>query len=276
MILDGVYYRAAIDHQKEKPDEALIRARLANYQKRNITYLRDGGDAWGVGELAAKLANEYGIAYRTPCFNICRAGHYGGFLGRSFSDFAEYRSLLEEVKERGGHFVKIMVSGLMDFDRFGILTDEACPGDLQKDMIAAAHDMGFSVMAHANGSDAVSRALAAGVDSVEHGAYLEKETLSQLAESSAVWVPTLVTVGNLRGEGRYPDSVLEPLLKLQQENVAYAAGLGAKIALGTDAGAYRVYHGEAVSQEYVLLREALEDQTDTVLQEGEKHIREKF
>ena len=49
MILDGVYYRAAIDHQKEKPDEAIIRRRLSDYAARGITYLRDGGDAWGVG-----------------------------------------------------------------------------------------------------------------------------------------------------------------------------------------------------------------------------------
>ena len=45
MILDGVYYRAAIDHQKERPDEALIRNRLADYAARGITFLRDGGDA---------------------------------------------------------------------------------------------------------------------------------------------------------------------------------------------------------------------------------------
>ena len=76
MILDGVYYRAAIDHQKEKPDEELIRQRLSDYAARGITYLRDGGDAWGVGLLASKIAGEYGITYRTPAFNICRAGHF--------------------------------------------------------------------------------------------------------------------------------------------------------------------------------------------------------
>ena len=61
MILDGVYYRAAIDHQKDHPDEALIRQRLADYASRGITFLRDGGDAWGVGLLASRLAEAYGI-----------------------------------------------------------------------------------------------------------------------------------------------------------------------------------------------------------------------
>lgn len=276
MILDGVYYRAAIDHQKSHPDEALIRERLADYAARGITFLRDGGDAWGVGLLASRLAEEYSIRYRTPCFNICRRGHYGCFLGRSFGDLAEYRALVYEVKKMGGHFIKIMISGIMDFDQFGVITDTPCTLAECQDLISIAHDAGFSVMAHANGTQAVSNALTAGVDSIEHGAYLDHETLHQLAESSAVWVPTLAPIANLRGLGRFPDAVLEPLTQLHQENIAYAAALGAKIALGTDAGAYAVYHGQAVEQEYQLLRECLGAQTDCTLQAGEDEIRRRF
>ena len=276
MILDGVYYRAAIDHQKAKPDEDLIRARLADYADRGITYLRDGGDAWGVGLRASQLAGEYGITYRTPAFNICRQGHYGCFLGRGFSDFAEYRALVDEVRELGGHFIKIMVSGLMDFDRFGVITDTACPYELCRAMIGYAHDQGFAVMAHANGPEAVTNALRAGVDSIEHGAYLDRPTLELLAEQGAIWVPTAVTIGNLRGLGRFPDQVLEPLLALHLENVATAGALGAKLALGTDAGAYAVYHGEAVVQEYALLRQALGEATDAILTAGEQEIRSRF
>ena len=45
----------------------------------------------------------------------------------------------------------------------------------------------------------VQAAVAAGVDSLEHGNYMDGETLEMLAESSTVWVPTLVTVINLLG-----------------------------------------------------------------------------
>lgn len=276
MILDGVYYRAAIDRQRQRPDEALIRARLADYAARGVQFLRDGGDAWDVGLTAARLAEDWGIRYRTPCFPICRRGHYGEFIGRSFGSLEEYKALVAQVRAKGGHFVKLMVSGLMDFDQFGTLTDTPCPPDLARDLISIAHDAGFSVMAHANGVEAVSAALAAGVDSIEHGAYLNQETLAQLAESGAVWVPTLVTIGNLRGLGRFPDAVLEPLLELQQENVAQAAKLGAKIALGTDAGAYAVHHGQAVEQEYQLLRAALGETADRILMEGEREIQARF
>ena len=276
MILDGVYYRDAIDHHKEKPDGACIRERLSDYAARGITYLRDGGDAWGVGLLASKLAGEYGITYRTPAFNICRAGHYGCFIGKGFADLDEYKALVGEVKSLGGHFIKIMVSGLMDFDRFGVITDTPCAYELCHDMIAYAHDQGFSVMAHANGDEAVSNVLRAGVDSIEHGAYLSEETLYQLAESHAVWVPTAVTIAALQGTGRFPDAVLVPLLALHLENVSKAASYGAKIALGTDAGAYKVLHGAAVTQEYALLNSAIGTDTDMILLQGEKNIREKF
>ncbi len=276
MILDGVYYRAAIDHQKLQPDEELIGKRLADYASRGITYLRDGGDAWGVGLLASQMAGDYGIVYRTPVFNICRKNHYGCFLGRGFSDFSEYRALVKEVKDRGGHFIKIMVSGIMDFNCFGAITDRPCSFELCRDMVHYAHDLGFAVMAHANGTEAVTNALRAGVDSVEHGAYLDQPTLQMLAQSDAVWVPTLAPTANLRGMGRFPDAVLEPLLRLQQENISYAARLGAKIALGTDAGAYGVYHGQSVQEEYELLHRCLGGQTDAILMTGEQEIRKRF
>lgn len=276
MILDGVYYRAAIDHQKEKPDEDLIRARLADYAARGVTWLRDGGDGWGVGLRASQLAGEYGITYRTPVSNLCRKGHYGCFLGWGYEDFAEYKALVQRVKAMGGHFIKIMVSGIMDFDRFGGVTDTACSYELCRDLIGYAHDQGFAVMAHANGVEAVSNTLRAGIDSIEHGAYLDQETLHLLAETGAVWVPTIVPIANLRGLGRFPDAVLEPLTELHQSNVAYAASIGAKIALGTDAGAYAVYHGLSVQQEYDLLKQAIGAKTDEVLMAGEQEIRKRF
>lgn len=276
MILDGVDYRAAFDRHRDQPDDALIHARLADYRERGVAFLRDGGDRWGVGLRAKALAGDYGIDYRSPAFNICRAGHYGAFLGRTFADLAEYRALVAEVKALGGDFIKLMASGLMDFHQLGSLTDTPCDAALMRDLVSIAHDAGFPVMVHANGPEAVSASLAAGADSIEHGAYLLPETLQQLAESKAVWVPTLVTIGNLRGLGRFPDQVLCPLLELQQQNVATAAAWGAAIALGTDAGAYAVYHGQAVLEEYDLLHQALGAKTDEILRRGEAQIRAAF
>lgn len=276
MVLDGVNWKDAIARHKTAPQEALIRQTLECYQALGFSYLRDGGDRWGVCALAAGLAPEYGIRYRSPGFPIYKNGHYGSFIGRGFDSFAEYRALIREARAHGAQFIKLMISGLMDFDHYGVLTDEPLPPELIRDMIACAHDEGFSVMAHANGDGTVCAALAGGVDSIEHGAYLTDETLCRLAESHAVWVPTLVTIGNLIGCGRFPDTVLKPLLEYQMNAVQKAAALGVKIACGSDAGAYRVLHGQGGIDERALLRRAIGEDADTVLEAGNAAIMARF
>lgn len=276
MILDGVYYRAAIDAQRECVDEALLRTHLQAYAQAGITYLRDGGDAWGVGRRAAQLAPEYGIEYRTPVFPIHRRGRYGGFIGRGFDDMRQYRALVAEADRAGADFIKLMISGLMDFDTYGRITSQPLSAAEISEMTRIAHGEGFAVMAHCNGADTLRAALDAGIDSIEHGAYFDEPAVRMLAQSNAVWVPTLVTIGNLIGEGRYPDAVLKPLLELQMKNVALCASLGGKIALGSDNGAYMVPHVQGTVDEYNYLKSALGDKTDQILKIGNKTVRSRF
>ena len=276
MVLDGVYYRDAIDAHRAGVRDGLIRQRLDAYARASVGYLRDGGDAFGVCNRAKVLAAEYGIEYRIPCFPICMKGRYGQFIGRSFVTMADYRALVAEVAGSGGDFIKIMISGLMDFDHFGVVTGEPLTALQIREMIRIAHGEGFSVMAHVNGARTILAALEGGVDSVEHGAYMDAGTVTAMAQSHAVWVPTLSTVGNLIGVGRYPDEALERILDSQLKNVAECARQGGRIALGSDAGAYKVFHANAVTDEYALLRRALSDETDAVLAAGEAQIRRRF
>ena len=270
MILDGVYYRAAIDAQKEHPLDGLVRARLSDYQARGVCLLRDGGDAWGVSLRARELAGEYGIDYRSPAFPIYRRGHYGAFIGRGFDTEDEYRALLDEAGEKRADFIKLMISGLIDFDHFGVLTEPGPePQDIRR-MIELAHAAGFAVMAHANGDRAVTAALQARVDSIEHGAYLSESVLLRMAQQRTLWVPTLSTIGNLIGSGRYPDAVLKRLLA-QQEAVRFVAAHGGRIGLGSDAGAWHVMHGQAISDELGYLTAALGPHTEPLLLEAEAY-----
>ena len=276
MVLDGVYYRDAIAAHRGHVRDDLIRRRLAAYREAGVTYLRDGGDAFGVCLRARELAGEYGIEYRVPVFPMCMKGRYGGFIGREWTDLADYRVLIREVLAAGGDFVKIMISGIMDFDRYGVVTSEPLPAGQIAGLIRIAHGEGLAVMAHANGARTIQAALEGGVDSIEHGAYMDDEALRALAQSDAVWVPTLSTVGNLIGCGRYPDDVLERILDMQLDNLARCANLGGRIALGSDAGAYRVYHVQAAEDEYRWLKRALGDAADAILASGEAFIRQKF
>lgn len=75
---------------------------------------------------------------------------------------------------------------------------------------------------------------------------------------------------------RFPDEVLTPLLAYQMNAVKKAAALGAKIACGSDAGAYRVLHGQGGLDERTLLRRAIGEGADTVTDAGNAVIMARF
>lgn len=274
MVLDGADWKSAIAAHRNGPDESLIRARLARYQDLGFTYLRDGGDRWGVGARARELAPEYGICYRTPLAPLCKAGHYGGFIGTRYENLKEYAAIVSGLRAQGADFVKIMISGLMDFDRFGVLTEDGLEPAEIRELIHIAHEEGFAVMAHANGAGTVEAAADAGVDSIEHGAYLNDEALSAMAERGTVWVPTLSTIGNLRGRGRFDEAAVGQILASAAENVRRFAKLGGLLAPGTDAGAWAVPHGSLT--EYELLEALFGTETEKVLHRGIGEIQRKF
>lgn len=267
MLLDGVDWRNAIARHSQSPQETWVRSVLRTYRDAGFTWLRDGGDRWGVGALARQLAPEYGIRYRTPLSPLCKAGHYGAFIGTTFRNLKEYAGLVAAQKAEGADFIKIMISGLMDFDRFGVLTEEGLTSGEIREMIHIAHSEGMAVMAHGNGAANVLAAAEAGLDSLEHGAYLNEEALHALKETGTVWVPTLSTIGNLRGTGRFSESAVDAILENALSNVRAFAQMGGLLAPGTDAGAWAVPHG--VLSEYALL-----DGID--LNPGTQKLQEKF
>ena len=274
MVLDGENWREAIARHRAAPDEAFVRKTLETYARLGFSYLRDGGDRWGVGLLAKHIAPEYGIRYASPGAPLCKAGHYGAFIGEKYADRKEFTALVEKQRSAGADFVKIMISGIMDFDRFGVLSEPGMdPGEIRQ-VISAAKARGMSVMAHANGAETVRAAAEAGVDTVEHGAYLNRDALQACADNGVIWVPTLSAIGNLRGKGRFSEPDVERILASAMENVALYASMGGLIAPGTDAGAWAVPHGSLT--EYALLQECLGSGWETLLERGARALEARF
>ena len=269
MILDGVEWRSAIARHKEKPDEDFIRQVLKIYQDLGYTYLRDGGDRWNAGKRSREIAKEYGITYRTPLAPLCKKGHYGAFIGLTWENFREYRELVVQHKENGADFIKIMISGLMDFDHFGVLSEEGLAPEEIRELIHIAHEEGMAVMSHCNGARTAEAAAVAGVDSIDHGAYLDRDALQAMEDNGTVWVPTLSTIGNLRDKGRFNEEAVCRILDSALYNVSQYKGL---LAAGTDAGAWAVPHGSTTEEGYFTMAGVGEDR----LMEGFRVIREKF
>lgn len=278
IFMNGVDYKKAVRAQEHSVNEHVICENFRCYQEKGITWLRDGGDNFGTSKRAAAIAQRYGITYRTPVFAIYKQGHYGGIVGRGFSTWREYQDLIREVRKEGGHFVKIMISGIMDFNRGGLTEESLCKDEI-REMIHIAHEEGFSVMAHANGSDAVREAALAGVDSIEHGNFCNEDTLQAMADTEVIWVPTVVTVKNLLQDARFPQDVIEHIWEGQQICVKRGYELGIKMALGSDAGAYRVLHGQGLLDEYQVFGEILgkdHPEWEERLLQADKKLKEKF
>ena len=274
MILDGYEWRTAIARHSSSPDIPWIRQILAEYQRQGFTYLRDGGDRWGAGKAARDIACDYGITYRTPLSPLCKAGHYGAFIGKAWETLSDYAALVRQHRQNGADFIKIMISGLMNFDHAGVLTEEGLDPIEIKELIHIAHEEGFSVMAHANGARTVEAAAAAGVDSIEHGAYQDEASLLAMKENGTVWVPTLSTIGNLRGKGRFDEAAVAAIWETAAENVRKFAQMGGLIAPGSDAGAWAVPHNAGT--EHQLLADLLGPSAETILTKGTSMIQRKF
>ena len=275
VALDGICFADAKARNSVAPDLEALKSTLASYRQAGITFVRDGGDAWGVSELARSLAPSYGIDYRTPLFAIHKQGTYGGIVGRAFSTMAEYASLVEDAWSHGADFIKIMTTGIMDFDRFGIIVGgEGLPAGEVREMVQFAHDRGLAVMAHTNGAQAVLDAVEAGVDSIEHGNYIDGECITALAEARTCLVPTATVARNLIGSGVGDDHVLRRIYEASLETISAASAAGVTLACGSDAGAVGVPHGQGFFDERSCFVEALgsEQAADEVIARGASFI----
>ena len=111
--------------------------------------------------------------------------------------------------------------------------------------------------AHAHGATGAKRAIRGGIDSIEHGSFLDEEALTLMKDKGTYYVPTLHALWSLE-EAQKKGSVMDPRTKLKMalagrrigETFRSAAARGVKIAFGTDAGVG--IHGTN-AEEFVLM-----------------------
>jgi imidazolonepropionase-like amidohydrolase len=115
-------------------------------------------------------------------------------------------------------------------------------------IVQTAKDYGFKVAVHAHGEEGMKRAIRAGVNSIEHGTFMDDEAIALFKQYGCWYVPT-ITAGKSVADsakipGYYPDIVTPKALEVGpqiQNTFAKAYKAGVKIAFGTDAGVYK--HG---------------------------------
>jgi imidazolonepropionase-like amidohydrolase len=181
---------------------------------------------------------------------LTRKGGYGAFLGAAVSDRAELLAAARCEVDRGAATLKVIVSGVVDFAGGTVGPPHFDKEDL-RELVALAGHAGVPVAAHANGAEAIGMAVAAGVDSVEHGILISEPELLAMAAAGTRWVPTLTPLHNLRGDLRWPR--LADIFERHLEAVARGRELGVTLVAGSDAGSPGVSHG-SLHTEVTLLR----------------------
>ncbi|MGS0999140.1 amidohydrolase family protein [Rhodanobacter sp. UC4451_H18] len=157
-----------------------------------------------------------------------------------------WKAVRQHYKD-GADLIKIMPSG-------GVLDESSSSENPQMTLeeiqavVAAAHDYGFTVAAHAHGAEAIRRAVLGGVDSIEHGTFMDADDMKLMKAHGTWYVPTIIAgqfVMEKAREGWYPPQVARkaeevgPVI-MATAGKAYKAGV--KIAFGTDSGVFP--HGD--------------------------------
>jgi imidazolonepropionase-like amidohydrolase len=249
-----------------------LQRRLRESLRLGVTTIRDVGSQ-GLQPQEARQAMRYG-AFRGPrlltCAKIISAtapgGRFYGTMYREADGPDDVRRAVREQLRMGADFVKVMTTGA----RSNELEDPE-PTQLTDAEFAAlvdeAHRLGVRVCAHVEGNPGGEAAVAHGMDTIEHGMYLNRrpDLLERMAAAGQTLVPTFGSAYWMAG---IPDEILDPgaagatdaitplLLELALHNIAEeaatmraAAAAGVPIALGSDGGTTAgelrrmVYHG---------------------------------
>ncbi|QAU14402.1 amidohydrolase family protein [Halorubrum sp. BOL3-1] len=173
--------------------------------------------------------------------NVIMTGGHGNWFGREADGPAEVRKAAREQLKAGADVLKCMATG-------GVLTEGAVTGapELTPEELAAFTDAAAPTdtptAAHAHGEAGIKNAVAAGISSVEHGTFMDREAAEMMAERGTYWVPT---ASALRGivengvEAGIPEDAVtkaEDAADRFDDAWNHALEADVPIAMGTDAG----------------------------------------
>ncbi|PCJ22904.1 MAG: Xaa-Pro dipeptidase [SAR86 cluster bacterium] len=152
----------------------------------------------------------------------------------------ECRAATRSAIKFGADWIKITATG-------GVLSDtntglgQQMTDDELIEIVATAHNLGIKVAAHAHGADGINAALRAGVDSIDHGTYLNEESIALFKQTGAYLVPTLLPgvkiPESMEGNPFYTDAIklkANAAGAAAAENIGNAYRNGVNIAFGTD------------------------------------------
>jgi imidazolonepropionase-like amidohydrolase len=243
----------------QDPDPLLI-LKAAESARRTlragVTSVRDLG---GMNQVMFHLRNAIragiipGPRMQTAGQPICMTGGHCWQIGLEADGPDQVRKAARKQLKAGADVLKLMATG-------GVMSKDSEPASAQlskEEMQAAVeevHKVGKKASAHAQGTRGIKNAIQAGIDSIEHGFYLDEEAVAQMLANNVILVPTLsiYKAGERAIEAGIPHDIVDEYLAAARSShfagVQMAREAGVLVAAGTDAGTPFNTHGGNMSE----------------------------
>ncbi len=243
---------------------ATARENAAKSVRAGVTLVRDAGDKYGINhEIRRELreSRSLPIEVRSPGLGLKRPKRYGSFMARDIETAADIAPAVAALAQQSDD-IKIILTGVIDFKAGTVKGAPQFDVDELRIIVEEAHAHGLKTFAHCSGVLGLETAVAAGVDSIEHGFFMTRDILARMAEKGIAWVPTFSPVlfqwarPEIAGWNATTVANLRRILDGHFEHAGIAHELGVALVAGSDAGSPGVDHGSALIDELFYFLEA--------------------
>ena len=169
----------------------------------------------------------------------------------------QFRDAVRIQHKYGANAIKVCATGGVLSLGDAVDSPQLTQGEMDA-LVEESHRLGLKAAAHAHGAEGAKVAIRAGIDSIEHGSFLDDEALAMMKEKGTYLVPTLMAgeyAGGRRATRQYPPEIAakaKAALEARSASFKKALSMGVKIAFGTDTGVSP--HGRN-AEEYALMVE---------------------
>lgn len=258
--------------EKESYEQMIIRAvsNCQKYLRHGITTVRDVGSVNDISLQVAQSVNREiieGPNIIASGKTLTMTGGHDPFWARFLDGPTEALKATREQIYKGAQVIKVSATGGVYGRAEGesVLNAELTYEEL-KVICEVAHDFGLKVASHAIGRDGILNSIRAGVDTIEHGHFLDEELIHMMEDSNIAWVPTLYTYQQNAYANGIPDYAQEKakeIVRIHEDAFRNYFNNDILIGCGTDAGAPCVEHPSIV-EELVMMQKIVSENSEVL------------
>lgn len=210
----------------------------SRFLQNGVTTVRDAGSR-GAANIQIKKGLQEGLFsvpdLVVPGHRISRTGFTKWRVCLEADGPENLRKAVRQERKRGAEFIKLMVSDVLSGQ--GTPYDPQYSFDEIRAAVEEAHELGLKISVHAYGGEGATRAIRAGVDSIEHGASLSDEDIEMMAENGTFYVMTYKAVFDAAADLKTPPRLretAESMIERYHDTLCKVRKAGVRVAAGGD------------------------------------------